>query len=144
VGFGLTMSAILVAVPGIALLVFLPAWLRVPGVLEYHTQIAVLDWAGLAMLVGFAAVAIALLYRFGPSRPKPPARRIAPGTLLATGLWLVASGLLDFYVDHVASFGATYGPIGAVVGVMLWFFVSVYAVLLGSKLDVQLEGGAAR
>ncbi len=40
--------------------------------------------------------------------------------------------------------GATYGPIGAVVGVMLWFFVSVYAVLLGAELNAQLEGRAAR
>jgi membrane protein len=122
VGLGLTLSAILVAVLGIALL----------------------RWAGLAMLVGFAVVAIALLYRFGPSRPKPPTRRIAPGTLLATGLWLVASGLLDFYIDHIATFGATYGPIGAFVGVMLSFFVSVYAVLLGAELNAQLEGRAAR
>jgi membrane protein len=144
VGFGLTLSAILVAVLGIALLVFLPAWLRVLGVLEYQTRIALLHWVGLAMLVGFAGLAIALLYRFGPSRPRPPTRRIAPGTLLATGLWLVASGLLDFYIDHIASFGATYGPIGAVVGVMLWFFVSVFAVLLGAELNAQLEGRAAR
>ncbi len=142
VGFALTLSAILVAVLGIALLVFLPAWLRVLGVVEYQTRIALLHWAGLAMLVGCAALAIALLYRFGPSRPRPPTRRIMPGTLLATGLWLVASGLLDFYVDHIASFGATYGPIGAVVGVMLWFFVSVYAVLLGAELNAQLEGRA--
>ena len=139
VGFALTLSAIVVAVLGIALLVFLPAWLRVLGVLEYQTQIDLLHWAGLAMLVGFAALAIALLYRFGPSRPRPPTRRIVPGTLLAIGLWLVASALLDFYVDHIGSFGATYGPIGAVVGVMLWFFVSVYAVLLGAELNAQLE-----
>jgi membrane protein len=144
VGFGVTLSAILGAVLGIAVLVFLPAWLRVLGVTQYHTRIALLHWAGLAMLVGFAAQAIALLYRFGPSRRASPARRITPGTLLATALWLVASGLLDFYIDHIGSFGATYGPIGAVVGVMLWFFVSVYAVLLGAELNAQLEGGAGR
>jgi membrane protein len=143
VGFGLTLSAILVAVLGIALLVFLPAWLRVLGVLRYHTRIALLHVAGLVMLVGFAALAIALLYPFGPSRRAPPARRIAPGTLLATALWLTASGLLDVYVDHIGTFGATYGPIGAVVGVMLWFFVSVYAVLLGAELNAQLEARAA-
>ena len=141
VGFGLTLSAILGAVLGIAVLVFLPAWLRVLGVLRYNTRIALLHWAGLAMLVGFAAQAIAMLYRFGPSRPKPPPRQpIAPGTLLAIALWLAASGLLDFYIEHIGSFGATYGPIGAVVGVMLWFFVSVYAVLLGAELNAQLEG----
>ena len=144
VGFGLTLAAILVAVVGIAMLVLLPAWLRVLGVLQWRLRIELLHWAGVAMLVGFAALAIALLYRFGPSRPKPPVRRIAPGTLLATALWLAASGVLDFYVDHIGTFGATYGPIGAVVGIMLWFFVSVYAVLLGAELNAQLEGRAGR
>ena len=127
VGFGLTLSAILVAVLGIAVLVFLPAWLRVLGVAQYVTRLALLHWVGLGMLVGFAVLSTALLYRFGPSHHQPPMRRIVPGTLLATGLWLAASGLLDFYIDHIASFGATYGSIGAVVGVMLWFYLSVYA-----------------
>jgi membrane protein len=142
VGLGLTLSAILGAVLGIAVLVFLPAVLRVLGVVQYNTRIALLHVTGLAMLIGFAALAIALLYRFGPSRSAPPTRRIIPGTLLAIALWLVASGLLNYYIDHIASFGATYGPIGAVVGVMLWFYVSVYAVLLGAELNAQLEGGA--
>lgn len=139
VGFGLTMSAILVAVLGIAVLVFLPAWLRVLGILQYHTRIVLLHLAGLAMLVGFATLSIGLLYRFGPSHRTGSKRRIAPGALLATMVWLAASGLLDFYIDHIGSFGATYGPIGAVIGVMLWFFVSVYAVLLGAELNAQLE-----
>jgi membrane protein len=85
-------------------------------------------------------VAIGLLYRFGPSRRKSERRRIVPGTALFTALWLVASGLLDFYIDHIGSFGATYGPLGAVVGIMLWFYVSVYAVLLGAELNAELEG----
>lgn len=142
IGFGLTLSAILGAVLGIAVLVFLPAWLRILGVLQYQTRSALLHASGLAMLVGFAALAIALLYRFGPSRHAPLSRRIAPGSLLAVALWLMASVLLDFYIDHIASFGATYGPIGAVVGVMLWFYVSVYAVLLGAELNAQLEDEA--
>lgn len=139
VGLGLTLSAILVAVFGIAVLVFLPAWLRVLGILQYHTRVILLHSAGLAMLVGFAALSIGLLYRFGPSHHGSTHRRIAPGALTATTVWLVASGLLDFYIDHIASFGVTYGPIGAVVGVMLWFFVSVYAVLMGAELNAQLE-----
>jgi membrane protein len=144
VGFGLTLSAILVAVLGIAVLVFLPAWLRVLGILQYHTRLVLLHFAGLGMLVGFAALSIGLLYRFGPSHRTGSTRRIAPGALLATLVWLVASGALDFYIDHIGSFGATYGPIGAVVGIMLWFFVSVYAVLLGAELNAQLEAHGTR
>jgi len=139
VGFGLTLSAILVAILGIAALVFLPAWLRMAGILRYHTRILLLHGAGMAMLVGFVGVSIAILYRFGPSSHRDAPRRIAAGTILATAVWLAASGLLDFYIDHIASFGATYGPIGAVVGIMLWFFVSIYAVLLGAELNAQIH-----
>jgi membrane protein len=67
-----------------------------------------------------------------------------PGAILATVLWLSASGLLSFYVSNITSFGVTYGPLGAVVGVMLWFFISAYAVLLGAELNALLEARAAR
>ena len=59
--------------------------------------------------------------------------------MLALSLWLVASGLLSFYIDHIATFGVTYGPLGAVAAVMLWFFVTAYAVLLGAELNAELE-----
>jgi membrane protein len=140
VGLGMTLSAILGAVLGITVLVFLPAVLGVLGVTQSATQVALLHVAGLGLLVGFAAVAIGLLYRFGPSGHKSAGRRIVPGTVLFTALWLVASGLLDFYIGDIGSFGATYGPLGAVVGIMLWFYVSVYAVLLGAELNAELEG----
>jgi membrane protein len=42
-------------------------------------------------------------------------------------------------VAHVASYDATYGPLGAVVGVMMWFWVSAYLVLLGAELNAELE-----
>jgi membrane protein len=138
VGFGLTLTAIIGTVLGIAVLVFLPAWLRVLGVLQSHTRLVLLHATGLGMLLGFAVVSIAALYRFGPARRPPAGHRILPGTTLATVLWLIASALLNFYVDHISSFGTTYGPIGAVVGVMLWFFISVYAVLLGAELNAEL------
>ena len=54
-------------------------------------------------------------------------------------LWLIASEGLSFYVSRIASFGITYGPIGAVVAVMLWFYVSAYAVLFGAELNAELE-----
>lgn len=144
VGFALTLSAILGAVLGIAVLVFLPAWLRVLGVWQYQTRLVLLHYVGLAMLVGFALSSIAVLYRFGPSHRRILRRRILPGALLATAVWLAASVGLDFYIDNIGSFGTTYGPIGAVVGIMLWFFLSVYAVLLGAELNAQLEAGPDR
>jgi len=95
--------------------------------------------AGMAMLIGFFFVAIALLYRFGPSRPTPLRPRVKTGAGLATVLWLIASELLTLYVSRMASFGATYGSLATVIGVMLWFYLSAYAVLLGAELNARLE-----
>jgi membrane protein len=91
------------------------------------------------MLVVLVSGTIALLYRFGPSRRPPINQRIFPGTALATALWLIASEALSVYVSRIASFGTTYGSLGAVVAVMLWFYLSAYAVLLGAELNAQLE-----
>jgi len=69
-------------------------------------------------------------------------RRITPGTLLATALWLVASGLLDVYIDHIGSFSATYGPIGAVVGIM--FLRVGLGRAAGGRAERPARGGAGR
>jgi membrane protein len=137
IGLAMTMIVVLCAVLGIAGLLFLPVAIAAVG-LSSHTA-GLLHIASLLMLVGFFATAIGLLYRFGPSRRPPPDPRIKPGVVLATVLWLIASELLSFYVSRIGSFGATYGSLGAVVGVMLWFYISAYAVLLGAELNARLE-----
>ena len=87
---------------------------------------------------------LSLLYRFGPCREAASWKWITPGSLLATVLWVLASALFSFYVGHVASYDATYGPLGAVAAVMMWFFVTVYVVLLGAELNAELELQTAR
>ncbi len=133
VALGMTLAAMLVAVGGIAVLVALPV---VAGFLGLEAHVAALvHLAGFGMLVGFVAASVAVLYRVGPARGGS-ARRVGwPGVAVATALWLAASGALSFYVAHLPSFGATYGPLGAVVGIMLWFYLSVYAVLVGAEVN---------
>lgn len=137
VSLGMTLVAALCATLGIAVLLLLPAGIAFLG-LSRHSALLV-HLAGMAMLIGFFFVAMDLLYGYGPSRPAPRGQRIKPGALLATGLWLLASEALSFYIARIASFGATYGPLGAAVGVMLWFYLSAYATLLGAELNAQLE-----
>lgn len=136
-GLTMTMTAVLCAVLAIAVLVALPVAIGFLGLSGQGG--ALIQRLGLLMLIGFFAVSIALLYRFGPCRRPPPNQRVAPGVILATLLWLVASEILSWYVSSMANYGATYGSIGAVVGVMLWFYVSAYAVLLGAELNARLE-----
>jgi membrane protein len=47
--------------------------------------------------------------------------------------------VFSLYVERIASYDATYGPVGAVVAVMMWFWVSAYAFLLGAELNAELE-----
>lgn len=141
IGLAMTLTAVVCAVLAIAVLVFLPPAIEFVG-LSRHS-LSLINAASMAMLVGFFTAAIWLLYRYGPSRRRPENQRIGPGTVLATVLWLIASEALSFYVSRIASFGATYGSIGAVVGIMLWFYISAYAVLLGAELNANLEHHAA-
>ena len=137
IGLSITLAAFVCATLAIAVLLLLPQVIAFVGLSAYGG--ALVHAAGLTMLVGFFFVAIALLYRFGPPRSPPPRPRIRPGAGLATVLWLIASELLSVYVSRIGTFGATYGSLGAAVGVMLWFYISAYAVLLGAELNARLE-----
>ncbi len=136
-GLSMTLVAVVCAVLAITVLLLLPPAVDFLGLSQHGG--AVIHMAGMAMLIGFFFVSIALLFRFGPSRRTPPNPRVAPGAALATILWLIASELLSLYIARIASFGATYGSLGAAVGVMLWFYISAYAVLLGAELNARLE-----
>jgi membrane protein len=137
VALSITLAAMLGAVLGIAVLVFVPVVINFVG-LEAHSA-GLLHAAALVILFAFVAVSIAVLYRVGPSRTRKKEQRIVPGTAVATLLWAVASVLLTFYAANLSSFGTTYGPLAAVVGIMLWFWVTVYAVLVGAELNSLLE-----
>jgi membrane protein len=134
---GMTLGGILAAVLGLASLVVLPVLERFFGVSAYAAFIA--RATSLGVLVCFVLLALSLLYRFGPSRRSAGWHWVTPGSAVATLLWLLASALFSFYVQHLASYDATYGPLGAVVGVMMWFYVSALAVLVGAELNAELE-----
>ncbi len=141
---GMTLGGIVGAVLTLALLVFLPAALDfVPEhfhitIIEQQTQLLIRLGSPLLMVL-FVVVAFSLLYKFGPSRQEARWHWVAPGAVVSTVLWLIASAGFSYYVGHVASYDATYGPLGAVIGIMMWFFVTAYVVLLGAELNAELE-----
>jgi membrane protein len=137
IGLSVTLLSFLCAILAVAVLLLLPAAIAFVGLSAYGG--ALVHATGLVMLIGFFFVAVALLYRYGPSRPPPPRPRIKPGATLATVLWLIASVLLSLYVSKLGTFGATYGSLGAAIGIMLWFYVTAYAVLLGAELNARME-----
>jgi membrane protein len=94
----------------------------------------------------FAAVtlALAVLYRYGPSRTKPRWRWITWGSASAAIVWLGASALFSWYVANFGSYNKTYGSLGAIIGFMTWMWISIIVVLVGAKLNAEMEHQTVR
>ena len=88
-------------------------------------------------------IALALLYRFGPSRPPRPWRWLIVGATVAALLWIGGSALLSRYLSDFADYDATYGSLGAAIGFMMWMWMSASIVLLGAELNSEIERQAA-
>ena len=69
-------------------------------------------------------LALAVIYRYGPSREKPRWRWISWGSALAALLWLGISALFSWYASSLGKFNETYGSLGAVIGFMTWLWIS--------------------
>jgi membrane protein len=137
IGLVMTLGIILACVLGLAILVLMPAVISLLG-LSAHEK-GLVQFGSISVLLVFVTVGISVLYRFGPSRRAARWRWVTPGSVVATLLWLVASLLFSAYVQYLASYDATYGPLGAVAGIMMWFWVGAYAVLFGAELNAELE-----
>jgi membrane protein len=64
---------------------------------------------------------------------------ITLGSASAAVLWLVSSILFSWYAGHFGSYNKTYGTLGAIVGFMVWMWISIIVVLLGAELDAKGE-----
>jgi membrane protein len=83
--------------------------------------------------------ALGILYRFGPSRRAARWEWLSVGTLAAASLWIVGSSLLSWYLSNFASYSATYGSLGAAIGLMMWMWMSAIIVLWGAELNSEIE-----
>ncbi|MGH2398949.1 MAG: YihY/virulence factor BrkB family protein [bacterium] len=95
----------------------------------------IVRWPLMIFLVVFG---VDLVYHFAPNR-RGRWVWITPGSVLATGLWILTSFAFKFYVANLANFNATYGAIGGVVVLLLWFYVSGLAILVGAELNGVIE-----
>jgi membrane protein len=135
--FALTFALILVAAVALFVVVVAPAALSVlPLGMLTELLVNVLRWP-----VGLAAIlfGIGLLYRYGPSRKGARVSWVTPGAIAAAALWLAGSAAFSWYVSNLASYNETYGPLGAVIGLLMWFYVSAFMVLIGAEINAELE-----
>jgi membrane protein len=95
-------------------------------------------WSGVQLLrwpIVFVAllVAVTILYRHAPNA-RAPWRFLMVGALVFTVGWLVATFALSLYVGNVANYGATYGSLGGVIVLMLWFYVTSIMLVVGGEV----------
>jgi membrane protein len=88
--------------------------------------------------------ALAILYRFGPSRRAARWEWLGVGTLAAALLWIAGSSLLSWYLSNFGNYTATYGSLGAAIGLMMWMWMSAIIVLWGAELNSEIEHQTAR
>ena len=83
--------------------------------------------------------ALGVLYRFGPSRRAARPEWLSVGTLVAAVLWIAGSALLSWYLSNFGNYSATYGSLGAAIGLMTWMWMSAIIVLCGAELNSEIE-----
>ena len=119
-----------------AILVALPTLVTAAGLQGYHL-VRILRWP---LMLALVLVTLGAMYRFAPSpRPLGTVRHIWPGAGLATVLLVIVSWALSVWVDHIASYDAVYGTFGSLIVIMLWFYLSTIALVIGGFINGELE-----
>lgn len=140
--FGLTVGGIVVVLVFLAGVAVVPALLGRLGLPDFlQALVSVLRWP---VLVALFMGSLAVLYRLAPYRSNPQWRWVSWGTLAASLLWVGMSALFSLYVSRFGSYDETYGSLGAVVVLMLWFWLSAFVILLGAEINSEMEHQTAR
>ena len=90
------------------------------------------------IVFALVAVAVACINYFAPDAEQDWVW-VTPGAVLATILWLLASLAFKFYLARFADYNATYGSLGGVVILMLWFYIFGLAILVGAEMNAEIE-----
>ncbi len=133
----LTIGALLFGITAVALITILPSVLANTALGDpARWAINVLRWPILAlgMLIG-----LAVLYRTAPDRDDPRWQWVTPGAVVAVLLWIGGSLLFSVYAANFGRFQATYGSLASIVVLLLWLFVTAFAVIIGAEINAELE-----
>lgn len=134
----LTISLVALAIVALTVVVVVPIGLAfIPVANSTAWLLEGIRWL---IALGVLMVGLSLLYRFGPARIEGRGRWVTVGAVVVVILWVAASAGLSYYLNNFASYNEVYGSIGAVIGLLLWLYVSAYLILLGAALNVEVHG----
>ena len=96
------------------------------------------------IVLAFVLLAFALIYYFAPDVRDQDWKWLTPGALVGIALWLLVSFAFKAYLTYFNSYSATYGSLGAVIILMLWFYFTGAAILVGGEINSEVENEMAR
>jgi membrane protein len=132
-----TLVALFLLVAGSRAGVLLAGYLGLQDAFTLAWQIG--RWpVGLVVLL----LAMSLLYRFAPNQKARRWGWVTPGAVVAVLVWVLSSLGFRFYLRYFNSYRATYGSLGAVIILMLWFYITGAAILIGAEVDSEIERAA--
>ncbi|MGH8932989.1 MAG: YihY/virulence factor BrkB family protein [Egibacteraceae bacterium] len=133
----LTLGALATGLIAIGLIAILPAVIDSLGLGRIgETVVTAVRWPALALL---AVTGLGLLYRYAPNRQAAKVRWVSWGAIVATALWLIGSGLFSLYISNFSNYGATYGTVAGIIILLLWLFLTSFALLLGAEINAEME-----
>src|SRR5674476_1373386 len=103
----------------------------------------IVAWARWPLLFVVLVGALGILYRFGPSRRQARWQWLSVGAVSAAVLWIAGSALLSLYLSNFANYSATYGSLGAAIGLMMWMWMAAIIVLCGADIHIHISSPVA-
>ncbi|UAK24986.1 YihY/virulence factor BrkB family protein [Sphingomonas nostoxanthinifaciens] len=143
VSFVLIIGAVMVAIVGLLAASALALVGKLADGLGVFATVGI-NVATFAVAAVLTSIAIGACYRFAPDRHDAKWRWLSIGSGLATLLWLVATLGFGAYASTIGNYNATYGSLGAVVVLLMWLWVSAYAILLGAEINAEAERQTAQ
>ncbi|HEV7873871.1 MAG TPA: YihY/virulence factor BrkB family protein, partial [Enterovirga sp.] len=132
-----TFGALVFLAIGVTVVVVVPVALNYLGLGSLgEWLIRIGRWPAMFVII---LLALAVLYRYGPSRDLPRWRWVTPGSILAAAGWIIFSMLFSWYVGSFGSYNETYGSLGAAIGFLTWVWLSTTIVLVGAELNAEIE-----
>lgn len=135
----LTIVFVMVAIGAVVVVPVVLNFLGLGDATELVIKIA--RWPALFIVV---TLALAFLYRYGPSREKARWHWLTWGSVFAAVGWLVVSILFSWYAENFGNYNKTYGSLGAIIAFMFWIWLSIIVVLIGGELNVETEHQTVR
>ena len=133
------LAFLLIAIGAVVVLPLVFSWFGIANWGDW--AVALLRWPAIMLVIAFA---LAVLYRFGPNRREAKWRWLSVGAVVATLLWVAGSALFSWYLSNFADYNATYGSLGAGIGLMMWLWLTSISILVGAELNAEIEHQTAR